>query len=189
LSSLQHRIRQRTAATHAALEKTPLMRAFAADSLSIPVYCNYLSLQWRLHAPLETALARWLPTEWVSLRLRKCDWLQQDLQAMGARPADALAAPCEIESWTQALGVLYVLEGSTLGLQVVRKQLQHKHPTLQLAGRFMLGYGPETGRHWREFLAQLESAPEQEWPQVEAAACATFDHFLGAFSGVETGSV
>lgn len=185
MPSLQHRIRQRTAAAHAALENTPLMRAFDADSLSMPAYRSYLSLQWRLHAPLETLLARWLPAQWGELRLRKAEWLLQDLLAMDARPDLALPAPCTLDSWAHALGMLYVLEGSTLGLQVVRKQLQHRHRALEVASRFMLGYGAETGRHWRDFLVLLEALPEAEWPLAEATACTTFDHFLRAFSSVD----
>jgi heme oxygenase len=46
----------------------------------------------------------------------------------------------------------------------------------------MLGYGPETGRHWRDFLALLESLAPPDWPVAEEAACAAFDHFLSGFS-------
>jgi heme oxygenase len=165
------------------------MRAFAAESLSIPVYGRYLSLQWQLHAPLEASLARWLPAEWVALRLRKSEWLCNDLQSIGARHPDSVAPARGVDSWAHALGVLYVLEGSTLGLQVVRKQLQDVHPALRDAGRFMLGYGPDTGRHWRDFLAQFESLAEVEWPLAEEAAGATFDHFLDKFSRIEVEAV
>jgi heme oxygenase len=175
--------------THAALERTPLMLALAADSLSIPAYCRYLLLQWRLHAPFEASIWRWLPPDWAALRLRKSEWLCQDLQSIGARPVESFTPAGGIDSWAQAMGVLYVLEGSTLGLQVVRKQLQDKHPALQHAGRFMLGYGPDTGRHWRAFLAQFESLAEAEWPLAEEAASATFDHFLEEFSSVEVQAV
>jgi heme oxygenase len=160
------------------------MASFMADRLSVQFYRQYVHLQWRLHAPLEPAIAPWLPPESAELRLRKCSWLLQDLQALGVRPAEPLIAPGPIATRAQAMGVLYVLEGSTLGLQAVRKQLQSQHPALQEAGRFMLGYGTETGRRWREFLAQLESVDEAEWPLAEAAASATFDYFFEAFSSV-----
>ena len=182
MPSLQQAIRNRTAVTHAALERTPLMSSFRAESLSVRAYGLYLQLQWQLHASLEPAIAPWLSAEWAGPRLRKCEWLLQDLQILGLAPAEPMATPYRVASRTEAMGVLYVLEGSTLGLQVVRKQLQDEHLALQHAGRFMLGYGPETGRHWRDFLAQLESIDEGEWPLAEAAACATFDYFLQAFS-------
>ena len=183
MPSLQQTLRDQTAASHAALERTTLMAAFSAEQMPVAVYGRYLQLQWRLHAPLERALAPWLPPEAAALRLRKCEWLLQDLQALGESPAEPLAAPGTVTSWAQALGVLYVLEGSTLGLQVVRKQAQQQHPALQQATRFMLGYGPDTGRRWREFLAQLEALEEAGWPAAAAAAVSTFDHFLQGFSG------
>jgi len=189
MQSLRDIVRQRTAMAHAALEQTPLMLVFAAGRLSVPVYCRYLSLQWRLHAPLEASLAPWLPPDWVALRLRKSEWLRQDLQSIGAPPVETFARTGGIYSWAQALGVLYVLEGSTLGLQVVRKQLEDRHPALEHAGRFMLGYGPDTGRYWRTFLQQFESLPEAEWPIAAQAVVATFDHFLEEFSRVEVQAV
>ena len=161
------------------------MQSFGADELSLPTYRRYLLLQWRLHAPLEVALARWLPADWVTLRLRKSDWLRRDLQTLGWQPVESPAQRCEIESVAQALGVLYVLEGSTLGLQVVRRQLQQRHPAVLCASRFILGYGADTGRHWRDFLARLETLDRAGWPLAESAACATFAHFLDAFSRVE----
>lgn len=45
-------MRQRTAAAHTALEKTPLMRAFEVDGPSARQYSQYLAPQLRLHAPL-----------------------------------------------------------------------------------------------------------------------------------------
>jgi heme oxygenase len=165
------------------------MRAFSDASLSTPVYVVYLSLQLQLHAPLEASLVRWLPPACSDLRLRKSEWLRRDLRAMGARPAEpAVAAAAGVESQAQALGVLYVLEGSTLGLQVVRKQLQDMHPALLDAGRFMLGYGHDTGRRWRDLLVQLEELAPPDWPLAEEAASATFDSFLRAFSKVDVAS-
>jgi heme oxygenase len=150
--------------------------------LSIAQYTHYLSLQLRLHAPLEAGLARHLPADWIELRLRKSEWLRADLRALGVDPAPDAQVAADIDSWPRALGTLYVLEGSTLGLQVVRKKLQDAHPAAQGAGRFMLGYGPDTGRHWLQFLARLETLPLDSWPDAEEAAAAVFTTFLNGFS-------
>ncbi len=161
------------------------MRAFDGAGVSIPHYRAYLALQLQIHAPLEAALAPWLPAGWVALRLSKSAWLRNDLRSLGHAAKKRADRSTDIESWAQALGVLYVLEGSTLGLQVVRKKLHDTHPALSDAGRFMLGYGPDTGRHWREFLEQLELLPKTWWPHAEDAAIATFDTFLNRFARVE----
>jgi heme oxygenase len=181
LPSLRNLLHERTAPDHQALEATPVMRAFSGGNPSIGEYVDYLSRQRSLHAPLEAALSRWLPPDWVDLRLRKSSWLLHDLRMLGA-PGDApdVEVP-SIGSWAEALGVLYVLEGGTLGLQVVRKRLQADHPALHAAGSFLHGYGPDTGRHWRGFVQVLEELPPAEWPAAVGAARSTFASFLNLY--------
>jgi heme oxygenase len=53
----------------------------------------------------------------------------------------------------------------------------------------MLGYGPDTGRHWRDFLTRFESLAQADWPRAEEAASATFDTFLDGFSQVDAPAV
>ncbi len=55
----------------------------------------------------------------------------------------------------EALGMLYVIEGSTLGGRIILRQLAARgidDPRLA----FLDPYGADTGRHWRDFLAILE---------------------------------
>ena len=190
MSSLRDLLRQRTRAAHDALEATATMRAFATGSLTARQYRDYLTRQLQLHAPLEAALSRWVPAGFAELRLRKSEWLRADLQTLGGPAIDAPARVPPITSSAQAWGVLYVLEGGTLGLQVVRKRFQADqqadqhadHPALQGAGRFLHGYGADTGRHWRVFVAALEALPESQWPGTVAAACATFTAFHDRFA-------
>lgn len=196
MSSLRDLLRQRTRAAHDALEATATMRAFATGSLTARQYRDYLTRQLQLHAPLEAALSRWVPAGFAELRLRKSEWLRADLQTLGGPAIDAPARVAPITSSAQAWGVLYVLEGGTLGLQVVRKRFQADqqadqhagHPALQGAGRFLHGYGADTGRHWRVFVAALEALPESQWPGAVAAACATFTAFHDRFADAPAAS-
>jgi heme oxygenase len=195
-ASLHQQARQGTAAAHAALEQTPLMRVMAAGAPSLADYRRYLAWQLRLQGPLELALAPWVPQAWREGRLVKAQWLRSDLSdlsdlsglgqpAAPARPSslDELPlTPPPITSEAQALGTLYVLEGATLGLQVVHKRLQLDHPG-RTAVRFMTGYGSDTGASWRRFIERLDRVPEAEWPRAIEAAGATFAAFLHEFSG------
>jgi heme oxygenase len=179
--SLRTLVRERTASAHEALEILPLMRTIASGVPSLPDYRRYLALQWRLHAPLEAALPQWVPESWRALRLVKAGWLLSDLQALGAlRPAPGEAA--DIGSAAQALGILYVLEGGTLGLQVVAQRMRCDHPARATAFRFMTGYGSETGSNWRRFIARLEELPQAQWPRALDAACDTFAAFQRQFA-------
>ena len=180
--SLRDLIRQSTNVAHEALEDTVVMRAFSGGAPSIAQYRDYLVRQLRLHAPLESMLAGWVPADWALLRLSRSAWLRSDLAALGVAPDARPAALPAVGSWAEAVGVLYVLEGGSLGLQVVRKRMQHDHPALGQAGRFMLGYGSDTGRHWRVFVDRINTLPAAQWPLAVHAANQTFAAFLSIYS-------
>lgn len=181
MPSLRDFVRQETRPAHEALEATALMQAFSSGAFSASQYHRYLGLQLGLHAPLEAALSAWWPAADAALRLCKSDWLRADLGALRELPPAPPAVPT-INSHAQAMGVMYVLEGGTLGLQVVRKRLQDAHPALQGADRFLRGYGADTGVRWRGFVATLDALPAKQWSAATAAACATFAAFQSAFS-------
>lgn len=54
----------------------------------------------------------------------------------------------------EALGMLYVLEGSTLGGRMILRALADRG-IYDLALAFLDPYGPDTGKSWRDFLAVL----------------------------------
>ena len=180
-TGLRDTLRHATAAAHRALEATALMGSVSAGVPSRETYVAYLLGHWRVHAGLEPALAARLPATWASGRLLKTTWLQDDLRALG-QPLHAAPAPaCAIGSQAQALGVMYVLEGATLGLSVVTRRLPPTHPAVAGAGRFMAAYGEQTGSRWTGFLRQLATVDRAEWPVACAAAQATFSTFQQVF--------
>jgi heme oxygenase (biliverdin-IX-beta and delta-forming) len=180
--TLRELLKERTAAAHRALEQLPLMRALSDGALSNDAYAEYLRRQARLHAPLEAAIWPWAPPIWQRLRLVKTDWLNADLEALGMAGAGPAAPVPPVQSYAQALGVMYVLEGSTLGLQVVLRRMRPDHVAWSTAGTFMRGYRSETGSFWRYFVADLDALPVADWPPVAAAALATFAAFHQCFA-------
>ncbi|MBC7939706.1 MAG: biliverdin-producing heme oxygenase [Chitinophagaceae bacterium] len=181
-SSLRELARQSTAAAHSALENTPLMRVISEGVPTGIQYRAYLSLQMRLHGPLEAALRPWVPADWRERRLLKTRWLRSDIETLGLMPDSTPADGPHITSTAEPLGVLYVLEGGTLGLQVVRKRMHLDDPTCAAATRFMAGYGADTDPNWRAFLECLEDLPTHTWPHALDAACDTFAAFQRQFS-------
>jgi len=180
--SLRAELRLSTAAAHEALERTPLMAQLVRGVASMTVYRDYLQRQLRLHVAFEPPLRNWLGAACSELRLGKSEWLRSDLQAVGESP-DVRQVPAPVlGSQAAALGMLYVLEGSTLGLQVVRRHLPPAHPAAGVAGRFLTGYGPQTGQHWRDFVALLDELPLAQWQNAIDAACATFVAFERVFA-------
>jgi heme oxygenase len=182
-------LRAATSEDHAALEATPLMQVLSSCAPTPAQYLEYLSRQRDLHVALEAVLAPWLPVAWGSERLIKRYWLESDIRALlPTRSALPVPVPIRlhcIASLAEALGTLYVLEGSTLGLRMIENRLPPGHPGLGSAGRFIRGYGESHGLRWRTFLDSLEALPAQDWPQATAAARATFRIFLAHFAGSE----
>ena len=100
---------------------------------------------------------------------RKTPLLVADLLALGVA-APALLPRCEalpeLDGPADVLGCLYVLEGATLGGQVIAR---HLHATLGIGpssgAAFFHGYGDETGARWRAFAARLAAFGGDEGQQ------------------------
>lgn len=108
---------------------------------------------------------------------RKLPLLLSDLRALGSDP---VALPVctdlpHLAPGASVVGSAYVIEGSTLGGQIISRHLAQ---TLHLSGdgtRFFQSYGELTGTRWRAFLALVEGiALPAEQDAAVASASATF---------------
>lgn len=115
-------------------------------------------------------------------RRRKLPWLTRDLHALGLDDARIAALPeCpytpKLESYADVAGCLYVLEGSTLGGQMISKQLAEKHQlTPESGAAFYSSYGEEIMPMWRAFAGIFEDpALEESRDSVLQTARETFD--------------
>lgn len=139
------------------------MRILDADATLTDYRC-YLAAMLGFHAPLEAAFAGHdglRAVGFAAAARRKSPLLEDDLRALGDDPGvlpHCTALPAAT-SLPRALGVAYVLEGSTLGGRYILAKLP---PSLaHLRGRataFLAGYGPETGDRWRGFAAIVARA-------------------------------
>jgi heme oxygenase (biliverdin-IX-beta and delta-forming) len=180
-------LRTRTREHHARAEASlPLMD----PALTRADYVRVLEALHGFHAPLEAALSH-LP--WTRLGLdwdarRKTPLLARDLRALGHSPhAIAELSVCDVlpdtSSMARALGAAYVLEGATLGGQLVRR---HLHRTLGLGpdggAAYYSAYDDRVGPMWRAFLAALATAVERDGcppDELVAGARDTFDALAG----------
>lgn len=160
---------------------------FGGRMTSLQAYRAFLESFFRFLKPLEAALAALDPGRLAgdySAR-RKLAWLEADLLDLG-HTAESLKALSEFHGLprladpVEAFGPLYVLEGSSLGRQMMLGKLG---PRLGVrpdwAGRFFSGYGKQTGEMWRGFVALLNEAgrtPEAA-ALIENSAVATFAAF------------
>lgn len=127
-----------------------------------------------LHNDAEAALAPWLaalPGLDFEARRRSAR-LAADLAVVGGAPP--APEPIAVRSLGEALGVMYVLEGSTLGGRVIRKQVTARGG--DMAGlSFLDPYGEAVGERWKSFLAVL-GAHAADAEAMVAGALAGFRH-------------
>lgn len=128
----------------------------------------------------EPALTPWFPPAFLTPRY-KLALVHQDLLALGLDAAEIAALPLCPESAALcadpdgALGSLYVMEGSTLGGQIITRRLRDA-PWCPAQGlRYFDPYSSETGARWRETLACLAGAGTGSAPTIVAGARQTFD--------------
>ncbi len=104
--------------------------------------------------------------------------IERDLQALGAPEGAAPTSLLDLGflvTPSAAWGSLYVLEGSTLGGQVISKALRQA-PWAPAGGlAYFNPYGKRTGEMWAGFRSALEAAaPTLETGKVCEGARATF---------------
>ncbi|MFL1491737.1 biliverdin-producing heme oxygenase [Pseudomonas antarctica] len=182
--SLLQALRKGTGLLHVALEKR---LPFFSERLDADRYRRLLQAYYGFYAPMEAALydSGLIPDGFDTALRVKTPTLLLDLHALGLTDDAISALPrcCELPTFdtpTACLGALYVLEGATLGGQVLRREM-----ALRLGidadngGAFLNVYGANTGRHWKDFLDYLGRQPLDAHAQQRAvaAACSTFSGF------------
>ncbi len=184
------RLRIETRIDHEAAEASlPLMRM----GLGRAEYVFYLQRLQGMVAAWEDAAGsqagRGTRPEWlratVNLRQRR-SFLEQDLVHFGQFNAEFQRPTLpEMHSTSSLLGAMYVMEGSTLGGQIIGR---HVDRVLGLAGgkgsAYFHGHGELTGAMWKEFCGVLETrVPEAEGGAAVAAAKALFQVFSSWMQG------
>ncbi|WP_443939653.1 biliverdin-producing heme oxygenase [Pedobacter sp. MW01-1-1] len=117
---------------------------------------------------------------------RNASYIKSDILALGADMSDLPATRVpQITNTIEALGALYVLEGSIMGGSIIVKMLEKVGITAGVS--FFSGYGEATGMMWGNFIAVLNKYATN--PQAEAdairAANETFKNFGYVFEAEE----
>ena len=158
VSPVLHELRAGTQTRHVALEKR---LPFFSDTLDLECYKRLMSAYYGFYHELEN-------------RLLHSPWTVDGFDLHLRLKTPALHIPASL------LGVLYVLEGATLGGNVLRKQISERLGLEAHNGcAFLYVYGTDTGRQWKAFMDFLGSVPldAQARGEVVQAACSTFSCF------------
>jgi len=178
---LSDKLKEATQTNHQQLEKALVGRMKATRSEQ--EYIDLLKIFYSYFGGLEIMINQVIDAGLLpdSTERRKTQALANDLQFLvSAVPqqasGDSLPA---LNSHLQALGALYVIEGSTLGGKIISKMMQQQMGLDVQALTFFTSYGDRTEQMWdtfKEALNHQAKNPEQE-AVVIAAANETFLKF------------
>ncbi|MBX2987338.1 MAG: biliverdin-producing heme oxygenase [Bdellovibrionaceae bacterium] len=176
-NQLRARLREATSPHHQKAEES---LGILDESLSPERYRKILRAFLAVHRTLEKKFEERAGAGCEASRFylrdrRKTPWLLSDLEFLPVSAAPDVADVDWLNSSAKVWGVLYVLEGSTLGGQLISRHLQKKRNIPEAALRFFESYGPRTGAMWTAFLAELGGIPPERHDEVVEAAKRTFD--------------
>lgn len=165
-------------------------------TFSMGDYRELLTKFYRFYSAVEPNLpsADLLDEGFDTAERRKIPLLERDLAAIGAldevRRLPEWASPPPVATLPEAWGSIYVMEGATLGGQVITRHLkEHLGLTPERGGAFFNSYGKEVGPMWKAFGAAVTAYSEKN-PQADDAivesAKRTFDSFRSCFETDET---
>ena len=189
MSKAHTALKEATKELHARLDSMPAMRQLMRKDLTLDQYSEVL-----LH------LDDWLREMAVHLHLvsspsfaaidRKLDALRTDLFTLGTtRRAVKLQLASTDPHY--ALGIHYVIEGSTMGARVLAPRIEQSLQRTDITHFYRL-YGEHTLANWSDTISLLENELTTQWQRERAVdgATAAFNALIDAFSrGLESETV
>ncbi len=169
-------LKEQTRINHQKLEKTFLTRLRRLSGSS--EYADFLSHLYSFYHPLENTLDRYITPGILPdyPQRRKSKSLLEDISTLGLQfNSSGNPALPTVSTVSQAVGVLYVMEGSTHGGPVIAGMLSKQFNLPAQSLTYFLGYGPDTMRRWLDFKKHIDaSANVLDQDQVLQAANSTF---------------
>lgn len=164
--SLHQQLRDATRLEHRTLDHHSLLAPLVNRNLTALQYqkilLTLLGIHSYLHERLNAAIEQYAADSSLQLSDRLA-WLRADLDHFGIE-LDRIVNPvvgwqlAPVESIEQLIGEMYVLEGSTLGGQVIYRLLNESLGlNVQSGAAFFYGNGGETMQRWLKFLNCTDS--------------------------------
>jgi heme oxygenase len=180
-------LRSKTHESHQKLERLPVSASITNPNISVLQYARYLQLMHAVIAETESYIFPKVAAIVPDIESRaKLRLIENDLVAIGA-DIKKFSAVFDVQerSTAFALGMMYTVEGSTLGGRFILKNIESVLGFDQNNGaQFFFGYGNRTGLFWKNFLGCLDSAaseienPAEIIAGAQYAFDAIYEHFL-----------
>ena len=181
------KLKEATRQQHEGLEQTVDVMS---QMFSLENYKILLAKFYRFYSAIEIELAKLDLNKYgydLTERL-KTPKLEKDLESLGillqAKKMPIFNGLPEINSAEKAFGNLYVIEGATLGGQIINRHLkQNLDLSPENGGLFFNGYGEKTGLKWKEFCQMTSKFAESKNADetIIDSAKSTFDSFKNCY--------
>ncbi|WEA01520.1 biliverdin-producing heme oxygenase [Mucilaginibacter sp. SJ] len=179
-------IKEATKEAHQQLEKKVVQKLKAIRSNQD--YADLLRYFYAYFSHLEKVIAPFITIDILPdyAQRRNSSFLKSDIEALGGdiNNLPETSVP-EINNVIQALGALYVMEGSIMGGSIIVQMLAKGGITEGVS--FFSGYGPATGQMWGTFISVLNAIAANDEEEAIAVHTAndTFNHFAAVFAETE----
>ena len=179
-------LRKATHADHVRLNRHPMLCQLTQPELTLAQYIRIVEAYTHFYRRIEMRILQTTPApDFFYESRRKTAWLDSDLKNLGSLTPGL--PPLAEQHWDigpingigELAGVLYAIEGSTLGGQVIGRHLaQHLGLKADSGARFFNGYGAETQARWQAFCLWLETlnAQSDQIAHAQASARKLFCH-------------
>lgn len=183
---LSTKIKEATKGPHQEVEKKVVLKIKSIRSEAD--YADLLKHFYAYFNAVEQAIAPYITSAVLSdlSERRNASYIKADIEALGATVEELPAAVApDISNVVQALGALYVLEGSIMGGPYIVQMLQKGGLTKGFS--FFSGYGADSGQKWAAFTQVLNAIAETEEESEQAlnSAHETFARFGDVFGAVK----
>ena len=174
-------LKNETKEAHQSLEK--LLIPYIKQTNTTEAYSRLLEMFYGYMKPVEDLIDQHVAKDKIPAysNRRKVESLLNDLKHSGNNDIPQLADELpEINSHNQAIGAMYVFEGSTLGGKIINKILMGNLGKESQEGfSFYNGYGEQTHAMWGSFTGALNEAElnEADRHEIVASANDTFTKF------------
>jgi heme oxygenase len=151
---INEQLKESTHPSHQALEKK--MVSMIRKIKSRQDYVRFLKLMYGYYSALERRVQEYVSDLEIDKR-RKAERLLEDISYFEASTDQDLCKELPpITSHAEALGAMYVMEGSTMGGKIIARMIEGQAGLNGPSGfSFFNGYGEDTGRMWEEFKVFL----------------------------------
>lgn len=156
-------LKSKTLDSHKKLESLQISVSILSPDMKISDYTNYLSLMHDVHKNTEELV---FPLVYEIVKdldkRKKSNLIEEDFNFLTYNKTDLKQVFHNKEiSAAFALGILYVMEGSTLGGRFILKNISTISGLDKGLGiSYFQGYGEKTGSYWKTFLGYMSEYEE-----------------------------